>query len=373
MIAKLNVKVILFAILIVLLGCQSDDESSSLDNDEDQETELYFPNDNSSWENLTPEDLNWNSQKMQELLDFLEENNSRGFIILKDGKIAIEEYWGDNLLGNSAFNEETFWYWASAGKSLTSVLMGIAQDQELVDLNKPISEYIGNGWSSLTAEQENAITLKNHLNFTTGIDYNVDDLNCFESSCFNFLNEPSTQWYYHNATYTILREVIEEASNQDYTQFTNQNLGNEIGLSGFWNYLDSGANVYFSSTKGAARFGLLILAEGRWKENQILPHAYINEMLMPTQDLNESYGYLWWLNGQSSFKVPNLTVSFQGSLLPDAPRDLILALGLNGQFIAIVPSQQLVIVRFGENPGGDPLTIEFVSEVFNLLEEIQNH
>lgn len=358
-------------VIVLFISCQSDDEATTT-NDEDEATELYFPNDDASWAALSAEDLNWNAQKMEDLLVFLEEKNSRGFIVLKDGKIAMEEYWGDNLLGNSAFDEETLWYWASAGKSLTSVMLGLAEQQGLLSLEEPISNYIGNQWSSLNEEQENAILLKHHLSFTTGIDYNVEELNCTDPSCLTYLQEPNTNWYYHNATYTILTEVIESVSESSYTNFTNENLGASIGLNGFWSMTDDNANVYFSTTKSAARFGLFVLAEGRWKENQLLSSNYYEKMIQTSQALNPSYGYLWWLNGQSSFRVPNQTASFQGSLLPDAPDDLILALGKNGQFIGIVPSQNLVIVRFGDNPGGDPLTIEFIREVFSQLKSMMN-
>lgn len=69
-----------------------------------------------------------------------------------------------------------------------------------------------------------------------------------------------------------------------------------------------------------------------------------------SQDLNPSYGYLWWLNGKDEAKIPGFEKSFKQSLVPGAPKDMFCALGKNGQILDIVPSKNLIIVRMGENP-----------------------
>ena len=70
-----------------------------------------------------------------------------------------------------------------------------------------------------------------------------------------------------------------------------------------------------------------------------------------SQDLNAAYGYLWWLNGSSSYRVPASETQFNGELIPDAPQDLIAGLGKDDQKLYVVPSQNLVIVRLGDNAG----------------------
>ena len=58
-----------------------------------------------------------------------------------------------------------------------------------------------------------------------------------------------------------------------------------------------------------ARFGLLILNNGNWDGNQIMTDTnYFNQMLNSSQSLNESYGYLWWLNGKTSYMLPGLSL-----------------------------------------------------------------
>ena len=86
--------------------------------------ELYFPSE-SEWETISPDDLEWKSEQIPELISYLNENNTKAFIVLKSGKIVIEEYFDD-------FTQDSSWYWASAGKTVTATLIGIAQEKSLL-------------------------------------------------------------------------------------------------------------------------------------------------------------------------------------------------------------------------------------------------
>jgi len=69
-----------------------------------------------------------------------------------------------------------------------------------------------------------------------------------------------------------------------------------------------------------ARFGLLILNKGRWDQTPILTDtAYYRQMLTPSQNLNQAYGYLWWLNGQPSFDGAGTTDGLPGAAYPERP------------------------------------------------------
>jgi hypothetical protein len=86
-----------------------------------------------------------------------------------------------------------------------------------------------------------------------------------------------------------------------------------------------------------------------------------------SQDLNLSYGYLWWLNGKDSIRVPGFEESFDQSLVPDAPKDMFCALGKNGQILDIIPSKNLIILRMGENPGLYSNMIKFHRELWEKI------
>ena len=99
-----------------------------------------------------------------------------------------------------------------------------------------------------------------------------------------------------------------------------------------------------------ARFGLLNLNKGIWDGNKILDDPnYLEAMTNTSQDLNKSYGYLWWLNGKSNFRIPGSEELFSGKLIPDAPDDLIAGLGALDQKLYVVPSKGLVVIRMGDS------------------------
>ena len=126
-------------------------------------------------------------------------------------------------------------------------------------------------------------------------------------------------------------------------------------------YLKSGYNnVFYSTPRSMARFGLLLLNKGVWDGTTIIPETYFNLMSATSQNINPSYGYLTWLNGKNSYMIPKSQVVFPGSLSPNAPSDLFAAMGKNGQLINIVPSKNLVVIRMGDAPDNSlvPFTLQ---------------
>ena len=318
--------------------------------DEPVDTEtLYFPPLNSNtWETKTIEDLGWNASAEQPLHDFLETSSTDAFIILKDGKIVVEKYFG-------TFGQSNIHSWNSAAKTLTAFTVGIAQEEGFLDIDNPSSDYMGTGWSSLTLEKESQITVRHHLTMTTGLDYTVPQSACTNPECFLYKNEPNTFWYYHQGAYTILDNVVTGAVGQEFKTYFNAKIRDKIGMTGSW-IKTGNLNLYFSNARSMARFGLLNLNEGVWDNTTILADKnYFNAMTNTSQDLNKSYGYLYWLNGKSNFKVPGSETLFQGKLIPNAPNDLIAGLGAFDQKLYIVPSKGLVIVRMGDSGDEDEL------------------
>lgn len=359
-------KCVLLLILSGLsLGCK--EEKGVLD----APTALYFPGaSGAAWETTSCASLGWDDGSLNEFYDYLETNNSRAFIVLKNGRIVIEKYWGSNITNTAPFGPDTKWYWASAGKALTATLVGIAQQEGHLDIDDSTSGHLGKGWSSMSQEEENMITVRHQLTMTTGLDYHVPDLNCTDPACLTYRNEPGTQWYYHNAPYSLLAEVVSAATAMDYNQFTEEKLGQVIGLEGRWvqtNY----NNIYWSSARDMARFGLLILNRGVWNGTPVLSDSgYFDQMVSSSQGLNLSYGYLWWLNGKGNIILPSSANALDLKLTVHAKDDLFAGIGMNGQFVEVIPSQQLVVVRMGEAPRGNLTPIEFHDEMWQKLSPI---
>lgn len=312
---------------------------------EGQWATMYFPHSPlSQWETISPADLQWKDIDVQSLLQFLEEKNTKAFIILKNGRIALETYFGGTHV-------QTPLPWFSAGKTITAFLVGLAQEEGYINIEESISKYLGSGWTSMTATQEMAITVRDQLSMTTGLDYKVEDLFCIHRECLQYAYPAGTKWYYHNAPYTLLTRVIDQSVSGGFDRFFNIWLKDRIGMQGFWAQL--GFNeVYFSNARSMARFGLLMLNNGIWANQTVMnDNQYFKDMIRPSQNFNISYGYLWWLNGKQSIIYPGSTQVFHTSLIPSAPEDLYAGLGLNDQKLYVVPSQGLVIVRLGEASG----------------------
>lgn len=302
---------------------------------------IYFPpTTGTTWSTLPIDSLGWCQPRIDSMYAYLQERNSKGFMILKDGKIVLEKYFG-------TFTADSGWYWASAGKSLTATLVGIAQQENLLNTNNSVSSYIGSGWSSAPANKENLITVKHLLTMTSGLNDNPPspcENEDTAASCLLYLADAGTRWSYHTGAYRKLQAVVSTASGVTYTSFTNSRLANRIGIAGFW--LNG---VYYSRLRSMARFGLFISNNGVWNNDSILRDSnYFTDMTHSSQSFNLAYGYLWWLNGQTSLMAPGLQTVLQRELFANAPDDMICALGKNDQKIYIAPSRGLVVVRMGD-------------------------
>jgi len=328
--------------------------------------ELYFPPlTGNEWAGVDPAELGWCPERVDTLLQFVQASNSKAFIVLKDGRIALERYFG-------GYTRDSLWYWASAGKSLAAFLAGLAREDGYLDLEDPVSDYLGAGWTSCAAEDEARIRIVHQLTMTSGLDDSEERLSgnvfCLDPACLTCLTEPGLRWAYHNAPYRLVQDVMAVATGFDFNIFTRLRLGNFIGMRGGWlNY------VYYSRARDMARFGLLVLNRGVWNGATVMADtSYFNAMLRPSQALNPAYGYLWWLNGQERYRLPGVPVDLPGPLIPAAPSDLVAALGRDDQKIYVVPSEGLVVVRQGLSAGGlRPAASSFDNQLWERIMNLQ--
>ncbi|MBL7782659.1 MAG: serine hydrolase [Saprospiraceae bacterium] len=311
-----------------------------------QNTPLYFPPlVGNTWQTTSPASLGFCPERIDSLYNYLQNTHTKSFILLKDGKIVLERYF-------DAFTQDSIWYWASAGKSLTAFLVGQAQDEGLLSINDTTAQYLGAGWTSCTPEQESAITIRHQITMTSGLDdtpvtSDPDPDDCTDPACLQYLAPAGTRWAYHNAVYHLVHDVIEAASGQTINQFTKTRLLDKTGMRGLW--LD---HIMYGRARDMARYGLLMLGNGVWNGDTLLHNQnYLYDMWHPSQTLNRSYGYLWWLNGQPSYMMPGIQLTIPGPLIPNAPADMYAALGKNDQKIHVVPSKGWVVVRQGNDAG----------------------
>ncbi len=318
----------------------------------------YPPLTGATWDTKTAASVGWDDAKLQAAFDYAGSVSTYGLIVLQHGKIVKEQYWNN-------WTKDTKYYLASAGKSIVGFLTGVVQEDGIININDKTSKYLGTGWTSLPPAKEDLITIKNQITMTTGLDDGVPDPNCLTPACLVYKADAGTRWAYHNAPYRLMQDVIAAASGQTFNAYSKAKLFDKIGAgSSFWlNY------VMYCTTRDAARIGSLILRKGEWNGNKLLTDQnYFKAMTTTSQNLNLSYGYLWWLNGKASSMVPQSQFVFPVSLVAAAPADMIMALGKDDKKIYVVPSLDVVVVRLGDDAGSSTLgSGSFDNEIWSRL------
>jgi CubicO group peptidase (beta-lactamase class C family) len=333
----------LLVVVFFLVSCKDDPEPAA-------EESMYFPS-NDGWETKSIASLDWNESAIQPLKDYLIDKNTKSFMILVNGRIVMEEYFNGHT-------NSTSWQWNSAGKTLVATTTGIAQQEGLLNINTKASQYLGADWTSAELEKENLITVKNLLTMTSGLN---DENEFVIRANLTYLADAGTRWSYHNV-FQKLMDVVAEASDQSFETYFNAKLKDKIGMDGFWN---NGVifKIFHSNTRSMARFGLLALNNGKWKEEQIINEAFFNESINTSQTINPSYGYLWWLNGKASYMIPGGQTVYTGPLVASAPADMYAAMGAEDQRIYVIPSKKMIVIRMGT--ASDPANPSFALSGFD--------
>lgn len=325
---------------------------------------LYFPpNGDAPWEKILPQSTGWSADKLDALLQFAESRRSTGVIILLKGKILTEQYWDPTRFKSTAqyrfekspdgqLREDV----ASMQKSVTAMLFGIARAKKLADFDTPVHKLLGAGWSKLPQDQERAITMRHLLTMTSGT---TDELS-FEAA-------PGAQWRYNTPAYQKILPALAKVTGKDSNAITREWLTGPLGMShSEWRSRPnmSGMVGFVTTARDMARFGLMVLAAGQWRGKRIVDADYVQEALRPSQQLNPSYGLLWWLNGHPVRRPGGRGAS--EILIPTAPNDVVAAQGALGRKVYVSKSLDLVAVRIGGNSQekGEP---DFNTEFWRLL------
>jgi CubicO group peptidase (beta-lactamase class C family) len=310
---------------------------------------------------VDPAKAGWNAAALDEVAAYVQSQKTTGFLIIQDRKVIYEHNWplppeaatfAANFThgpdSHGAIAEDV----ASAQKSFIAFLAGVAIDRKLLDISKPVSAYIGAGWSKATLDQEKAITVRNLLEMSSGL---TEPL-AYEAPA-------GTKFFYNTPAYAIMKPVLEKASGKNLDDITRDWLTAPAGMSNtLWRkrpgaFADVGNPTgLYTTPRDMARLGQLVLDKGKAANGKrVISEAQLVVLFQRTTT-NPAYGHLWWLNG-SAYTLrpgPNAPRS-ETSLIPAAPADLIAALGAQDRKIYVVPSKKLVVVRTGQAaPDKDP-------------------
>lgn len=338
------------AAALVLAACSDDaggDAKAAEKEAASSTTAAPFPG--AEWEEAEPADLGLDAEPLEALADSLEAKASDCMAVVKDGRLVAEEYWNGTEPDK---NQEVF----SVTKSVTSTLVGIAQDEGFLDIDEPASKYITE-WQGTPSE---SVTIKNLIANDSGrfwsqpMDYG-EMIRATDKTAFTIgltqQEPPGTKWEYNNSAIQTLEAVLERATGQPVGDFAQERLFEPIGMTSEMGKDPAGNATTFSGLqtgcRDLARFGHLFLNKGTWAGDEVVSSDWVEEATKPSQELQPRYGYLWWLNTRG--------VESEDSDLrpwPSAAPTAYAALGLFEQIVMVLPEQNMVVVRLGAPPPG---------------------
>ncbi|MFN3667840.1 MAG: serine hydrolase domain-containing protein [Brevundimonas sp.] len=296
------------------------------------------------------------SPAMTALFDYLRARGTTGLVIIRDGQVLADETWpapaDDPIFANFVYGrtpdgallEDV----ASQQKSFVAVLVAIAVDKGLIDVDQPVSTYLGQGWSRATPGQEARIRVVDVLTMSSGLDER-----------FGHVAEPGATFFYNTPVYAVTKRILAAAAGRPLETLTHDWLTEPAGMSdtGWRRRPAALASVgndtgLVTTPRDVARFGLMVLHGGVAEDGaRVVSRAQLDALFARSAS-NPAYGRLWWLNG-SDHTMRILGGRSEGPFIPAAPADLIGALGALDRRLYIVPSRRLVVVRTGA-AAGDP-------------------
>lgn len=332
------------------------------------------------WPVATPSSEDFNQDSLNHLFRLIRETaehpDFRALIVVRNGKLVVDEY----------FN--SFWYTnihdiRSAGKSVTSLLAGIAIDKGLIHPSDTVINFFPEYKKSFgDDDRKRKITVRDLLIMSPGLatdDYIenspgreelmvlTEDFTEFVLSLPMEFN-PGERYAYSSAVAFLLGVVVEQASGKKLEDFARENLFSPLGIKDFfWQTSPRGhttgmGNLYLNA-RDFARIGYLMLNQGRWEGRQIVSEDWINQSFTPAFNIDDndpfahSYGYMWYLTDLE--KSGKKTACYFAS-------------GNGGNKVFIIPEYDLVVVTLSSAYGqgyGQFRSHKILNLLFNCLEE----
>jgi CubicO group peptidase (beta-lactamase class C family) len=284
--------------------------------------------------------------KLIQLINTNPPNDFRGMVVLKNNKLVVEEYF-------NTYWRETIHDIRSAGKSVTSILLGIAIDKGLIkSVEQSIYDFFPKEKYITPIKDEHLnIKIKHLLTMSSGLSANDSDPDSPGNSSKwlterNWVNfaislpmafKPGEKFVYNDVCPMLIGAIIEETSGKTLADFAKENLFSPLGIREFYWYTGANGstgpmgNLYIS-TLDFAKIGQLIINKGSWRGKQIVSAQWLSRMgkveFNLSDQLADGYGYLWYA---SSYEINHKKYEY------------IHASGNGGNVLFIVPGENLVV------------------------------
>ena len=299
--------------------------------------------------------------------DFLAAHATRAFLVVHRDRIVYERYFN----GGSPTRLETSF---SMAKSFTSTLVGIAIDEgDIASVEDPVTRYVPE--LARRDSRFGRVRIRHLLTMSSGLAYEERGLPWSDDAVTYYgtdLREvaledsrvdrpPGQQWLYNNFNPLLLGLLLERATGERVADYMATRLWRPLGAEGdaSWS-LDSQSSGFEKMESGInarardfARFGGLLLDEGRVGRRRVVSPAWVREATRGggLGSPVDFYGALWWVDPQAG-----------------AARDPFFARGKFGQVIAVVPAQDLVLVRLGSDDAG----VDWAEAMMDLAQRVDD-
>ena len=296
------------------------------------------------------------------------QKRTRAVAVLYNGNVVGEKY-------ASGFNKNSKQIGWSMTKSITNALVGILVKQGKLKLEDPAPI---NVWNS---DERKTITLADLMHMSSGLEWEENyggpsgatnmlfkkkDMGLYAAES-KLESKPGEVFEYSSGTTNIISRIVrDKVGDENYYQFPYQELFGKIGMNSIVLEPDAGgtfvgSSYSFATARDFARFGLLFYNDGIWNGERILPEGWVKFSFTPPVGAKRGqYGAQWWANAGEKNNPSNRPY-------PDVPVDAYLAEGFEGQYVFIVPSKKLVVVRLGLTKTDFDMN-KFVSEVIQSIE-----
>ena len=315
---------------------------------------IAWPNGDLVTDKTVPEDIDSNALSAASTWAFDRESPEQvtlSLVVLYKGQIVLERYADGVDVGTRTRT------WSTA-KSIAVTLIGMLVDDGRLELDAPIDIEWLPAVASPQDDPRNAITLRHLLNMSSGL-YPVDNdkmeyatgsglaywagaSSVKGSRSRALIREPGTYWDYENYDTLLAVQAMENTlgNAKTYHEFPRRALFDRIGMRNTLASTDRFGEFIFSSqvytnARDLARFGLLYAQDGMWDGERLISEEWIQFVRTPAPapaERGNFYGGQWWL-------VPDDRT--------DVPKDAYSTAGNRGQYVIVVPSHDIVIVRRG--------------------------
>lgn len=287
------------------------------------------------------------------------DTNHRALVVVVDRKIVAERY-------APGFGPDTAMLSWSMGKSVVATLIGAASLKGYVDVAfpAPVPEWQSPGDSRAEITWDDLLRMQSGLAFNE--DYG-DPLSDVNRMLFNAadagavaakkpeIHKPGDVWAYSSGTANLaartLRAVLAKHGIDLYA-FAHEAIFDPIGAASFVLETDPdgnpiGSSFVYATARDWARLGELYLRGGVWNGRRVLPEGWTDYVSTPTAASDGQYGAYFWLNQDGE--------SGRERFLPGLPQGVYMMSGHEGQYVFIIPSKRMVIVRLGLTRGREPM------------------